>query len=278
MIDVNKDTLIFEFKKNAYHPFHRILRIIKDINISDNELFDNIIGFYHRGSHREFVKIPRFLEAGESFVEGYALYLAEGDNGWNGFTRPRKFRFTNSEISVIDHMINWLNKYFPGINKYLVVIKPLNHKGDIITEHKIPFKITEDKYNKIVKYRLCADNAILIDLFLSLEKTIKELCSRDHDLARAYIRGMMIGEGTVYSNRMRYVRIEMRNGKEIGYIHRLLVMLGFDCKISYRTTRENMWSIYIGTGQLRKFYNEIGFGVHEKRQKKLREAISLSSS
>jgi hypothetical protein len=35
-----------------------------------------------------------------------------------------------------------------------------------------------------------------------------------------------------------------------------------------------MWSIYIGAGQLKKFYDEIGFGVHEKRQKRLINAIS----
>jgi len=109
---------------------------------------------------------------------------------------------------------------------------------------------------------------------LSLESTIKELCSKDYKLACAYIRGMMIGEGTVYNNRMRYVRIEMRNEKEIKYLHGLFLMLRYDCKISYRTTRENMWSIYIGAKQLEKYYNEIGFGVHEKRQEKLKETIS----
>jgi hypothetical protein len=265
-------TLKKEFRKNVHHPFHKLNRYTKDVDISEKEVFDNILGFYHWGSHRKFINIPEFIEVNQFFVEGYALYLAEGDNGSNGLTKPRKFRFTNSEIGVINNMIKWLDKYFPLLKKYVVIIRPLNYNIDMNIDFHIPYKVTEDKYNKVIKYRLCCDSAILIDLFLSLENTVKDICSKDKNLARAYIRGMMIGEGTIYHNRSRYVRIEMRNGKEIEYIHRLLLMSGYDCKISYRTTRENMWSIYIGAGQLRKFYDEIGFGVHEKRQEKLREA------
>lgn len=171
-------------------------------------------------------------------------------------------------------MVDWLNKYFPSLKKYIMIIKPKNFIGELKPDFRIPYKISEDSYHKVIKYRLCCDSAILIDLFLSLENTTKEICSKNNNFARAYIRGMMIGEGTVYNNRSRYVRIEMRNGKEIEYIHKLLVMLKYDCKIFYRTTRENMWSIYIGAKQLRKFYEEIGFGVHEKKHEKLKEAIS----
>lgn len=176
---------------------------------------------------------------------------------------------------MINRIIKWIDKFFPDMEKYVNVITPnygdTENKADEIKCADIRFKT--DSYNRKVKYRLCIDRAVLIDLILSLESTIKDICSKNNNLARAYIRGMMIGEGTIYNNRMRYVRIEMRNGKEIEYIHRLLIMLGYKCKISYRTTRENMWSIYIGASQLKKFYDEIGFGVHEKRQEKLREAI-----
>ena len=279
VLKINYATLKWEFRNNAFHPFYRIENIIMDLNISEEELFDNILGFYHWGSHRNCqVEIPRYINIDEFFVEGYALYLAEGDNDSNGLTRPRGFTFTNTEESVINHIIKWIKKYFPKIDYYVVAIKL---KGTEIDENAIRkninsliIKFKEDIYNKKIKYRLNIDRAILIDLILSLENTTKELCSQDKSLACAYIRGMMIGEGTVYNNRSRYVRIEMRNGKEIEYIHRLFLMLGYDCRTSYRTTRENMWSIYIGAKQLKKYYEEIGFGVHEERQEKLRETIS----
>ena len=277
ILKINIQTLRWEFKKNAFHPFYRILHIIKDVEITEEELFDNILGFYHWGSHNECIKIPRYIEIDEFFVEGFSLYLAEGDNGSNGLTRPRKFRFTNSEVSVINRMIDWTNRYFPEMEKYVNVITPKNgnkiNEVDKIKCSNIWFEI--DSCNRKVKYRLCIDRAILIDLVLSLDNIIKELCSKDKNLACAYVRGMMIGEGTVYYNRSRYVRIEMRNEKEIKYVHRLFLMLGFDCKTSLRTTREDMWSIYIGARQLNKFYSEIGFGVHEKRQKILTEAIRI---
>lgn len=66
----------------------------------------------------------------------------------------------------------------------------------------------------------------------------------------------------------------MKNKEEIHYLHEIFTMLGFKCKPSLRTTRENMWSIYIGAKQLKKYYDEIGFGVHKKRQRILKSAVN----
>ena len=84
----------------------------------------------------------------------------------------------------------------------------------------------------------------------------------------------MIGEGTAYFNKSRYVRIEMRNEKEIKYLHELLTMLGFKCKPTLRNNRHDMWSLYIGAKQLNKFAKEIGFGVHKERQNILEEGVN----
>ena len=135
-------------------------------------------------------------------------------------------------------------------------------------------KFKEESYNKIIKYKIHFDSAVLIDLILSIENTIKEFCIKDKNLAVAYIRGMMIGEGTAYFNRSRYVRIEMRNEKDIKYLHGLLIMLGFDCTPTLRSNRHDMWSLYIGAKQLDKFTKEIGFGVHQERQKILEQGAN----
>ena len=278
-LKISYPTLKWEFRQNAYHPFYRILKIIKDIHISKEELYKNILGFYHWGSHRkEHLKIPFELNIDEFFVEGFALYLAEGDTGLSGKTKPRKFRFTNSEIGVINNMIKWITMHFPKNDFYVVVINPKGNKIDIevikksINCDNIKFK--EGTYNKVVKYRIFFDQAILIDLILAIEEKIKELCKKDKKLAAAYIRGMMIGEGTAYFNRSRYVRIEMKNEKEIKYLHELFTMLGFDCKPSLRTERQNMWSLYMGAKQLAKYHREIGFGVHKKRQEILEKGVN----
>ncbi|MBI2657277.1 hypothetical protein HYX08_01130 [Candidatus Woesearchaeota archaeon] len=279
VLGMNYRTFYSEFAENIYHPFYRILKIIEILNISKEELYSNILGFYHWGSHdKSYLVIPREFPIDEFFVEGYALYFAEGDNGSNGKTRPRKFRFTNSEPSVINHMVKWINTYFPCIDFYVNLVNP---KGNYIDFESAKLSILypdvrfrEESYNKVIKYKLCLDNAVIIDLVLALEDTIKGLCSKNAKLAASYIRGMMIGEGTAYFNKSRYVRIEMRNEKEIKYLHQLLTMLGFDCKPVLRLDREDHWSIYIGAKQLDKFAREIGFGVHKGRQRILDKGVA----
>ena len=277
VLKLNENTFASEFSKNVYHNFSRILKVTEILKIPKEELYCNILGFYHWGSHRQqFTKITKELNLDESFVEGYALYFAEGDNGSCGKNRPRKFRFTNSEPAVINYIIKWIGNYFPNNDFYVSIINPKGNSINfeetkkLINHNKVKFE--EEDYNKVVKYKIHLDNAIIIDLVLSIEEKIKELCSKDKKLAAAYIRGMMIGEGTAYFNKSRYVRIEMRNEKEIKYLHQLLTMLGFECTPTLRSNRHDMWSLYIGAKQLDKFAREIGFGVHQERQKILLQA------
>jgi len=257
-LKINYGTLKAQFNRNFFFKFDRLLKIANDVDISKEDIFNHISTFFARGSNTsKEVVIPREITIDEQFVEGFALYLAEGDTGLSGKTIPRKFRFTNSEICVINNMVKWINKYFPENEFYLMTIDP-----------------TATNYNKITKYRLCLDSAIIIDLILAMDTKIKNICSNDEKLAAAYIRGMMIGEGTAYFNRSRYVRIEMKNEGEIKYLHQLFTLLGFDCKPSLRTTRHNMWSLYIGAKQLRRYNDLIGLGIHEKRQAILERAVN----
>ena len=277
---VSIHTLRFEFKNNIYHPFYRILKITDSLSIPREELYSNILGFYHWGSHdKNYLNISQILEIDELFVEGYALYLAEGDTGFSGIKRPRQFRFTNADVNVINHMIGWFNKYFSELPSYVLADIPEENKNpnfELIKSNlnHQDVRFAKGYYNKLVKYKLLCERAVLIDLILSIEDTIKEFCTKDPKLAAAYIRGMMIGEGTAYFNRSRYVRIEMRNKKEIKYLHGLLTMLGFECKPVLRQEREGHWSLYIGAKQLAKFAREIGFGVHQDRQQILEQGVN----
>ena len=278
-LNINSRTFQSEFKKNIYHPFQRIIKIINDLEISQEELYDNILGFYHWGSHRkQLIKIPKQTTINNFFVEGYSLYLAEGDTGFNGKTKPRKLRFTNSDPNIINFFINWFQYHLPNNDFYVNLFKPplssFNHKKESRIINHNNLKIKQGYYNKIIKYRFCMDSAIIIDLILDFDKEIKGACLKDKKLAAAYIRGMMIGEGTAYLNRSRYVRIEMRNEKEIKYLHKLFELLGFECKLSLRKERDNMWSLYIGAKQLERYKELIGFGVHDKRQSILDKAVN----
>lgn len=283
-LKINYYTAKYEISKASYHSLKRLLLIVNLLDVSKKEIIDNIIGFRVMGStHHGDVILPRCIIIDNQFVEGYALYLAEGDTGANGDTIPRKLRFTNSELSVINLFIRWLKKNFPLIDFYVSVIQPpeltlpVNYPKYLSQKLKInrqKFRVTRDYYNKKVKYRVCCDNALLIDLFLSWNSLIKKACLENKTLAEAYIKGMMAGEGTIYFKRSRYVRIEMRNKTEIYYVHKLLKALGYKNKCTVRSNRPNMWSIFIGAKELKKFAEEIGFGSQEKRNKLLKKAVN----
>lgn len=253
----NYRALLVNLRKGKYHRLYTLIEIANKLNISKKEVYSSIVSFFASGSNtKKEVFLPRFIGINGKFVEGYALYLAEGDNGANGIEKPRKVRFTNSDLGVINYFHDWLKMFFPNNKTYVRIMPP------------------GTAYNKITKYRLCLDSAILIDFLLDIKRIVKDCVKEDSRLRRAYIRGMMIGEGTAYFNRSRYVRIEMRNEDEIKYLHELLQKEGYDCKPSLRKERENMWSLFIGAKQLRRFYDEIGFGINLKRQEVLKKAIN----
>jgi len=278
-LNINVGTLRDQLNRSTYFQFQRLLKVIQSLDVSKEELLSNIKQFYYWGSrNRHILRIPREIEIDEFFVEGYALYLAEGDTGLNGNSRASEFVFTNSEVGVINHMIRWVKTFFPGNHLYVRVINPEGESVNfetfrkLINLDKIKFKV--GYYNKIPKYRVCLNLRFVIDLMFAIENRIREAYKTNEKLAAAYVRGMMIGEGTAYFNKSRYVRIEMRNEKEIKYLHKLFTLLGFDCKPYLRTNRHNMWSLYIGAKQLRRYYDLIGFGVHKKRQAILEKAVN----
>lgn len=274
-LNISDATLRYEFQKARYHPLNRLLKIAKVVRINKREILNHIRGFRVSGSCKKGdIILPRNIMIDSNFIEGYALYLAEGDTGLSGKTLPKKLRFTNSELDIIEFFIHWLRRYFSNIDFYLAIILPkgrffskdhINKTYESFNLSRDQVKISDSCYNKKIKYRVCCDNAILINLVLSLNRIVKAECLKNKKLMIVYIKGMMAGEGTVYLNRSRYVRIEMKNKKEIDYIHKLLRILGYQCTLAFRKNRPGMWSIYVGANQLKKFHQEIGFGAHKKR-------------
>ena len=258
--------------------YSKLIYVCQSLNISLDEIRKNIIGFRVQGSKRKLSKIPKYLIIDELFVEGFALYLAEGDNGSCGIKQPKKLRFTNKEPYVIKRYIKWLQTYFPK-NEFYVRMEysknyiPLKEELNQILfnfyldRSQLRTKLIYPKRKTTKFFRVCLDDIVITKLILDLEKEIKNLILKNKTLMKPYIKGMMIGEGTAYFNVSKYVRIEMKNEFEIIYLKKLFDKLGYKVKIYTRNTRKNMWSIYIGGRKnLMKYYEEIGFGIHEKRQ------------
>lgn len=155
-------------------------------------------------------------------------------------------------------------------------MKPtLNNQKETPKIHCSHFKYSVEKYNTITKYRVCLDNAILIKIFLGMRKELQKIIVQDKHLASAYIKGIMAGEGTVYHNRSKYVRIEMKNETEMKFIAKLLKILRIRYTVHKRPKRPGMISFYIGGREnISRFYEIAGFGCHLTRQEKLRKLVN----
>ncbi|MFO8016487.1 MAG: hypothetical protein R6U32_05270 [Candidatus Woesearchaeota archaeon] len=158
ILKINYQTFKWAFKKRKYHNFKRILRIAGFIGVPEGKIFEEVRGFYHWGSHRKSsLIVPTGIHINQSFVEGYALYLAEGDTGFSGLKKSRKLRFTNSELGVVNHYIVWLKTFFPNCCFSVTCFSPkggsLSHqdKTTILKELNIKgeqLKIKKGFYNK----------------------------------------------------------------------------------------------------------------------------------
>jgi len=277
-IGMETNAFSWAFRKKNGHQLIRLVRICNDIGIRMDCIYKNIIGYYSYGSRNKPVKISEFIEINPFFVEGYGLYVAEGDTGYSGTKKARKFRLTNSEPDVINFFARWLDTFFPKIDYYIVAMIP-EKEGyyDNMNELHIcdkRLKISKGKYNKKIKYRICMDNAIVVDLILDIREQIRVAVSKSKELAAAYVRGIMAGEGTVYDNRSKYVRLEMKNAGEISFVRKLLDMLEITYTHHKRTTRKGMESLYIGGKEnIKRYYELVGFGCETKRQEKLKKLV-----
>lgn len=160
-LKINYPTLKHDFQKAQYHSLVRWLSILGLFNINREEFFENIICFRLNGSHsKSAVILPRILALDEKFMEGYSLYLAEGDTGLSGKKVPAKLRFTNANPDVIKFFISWFKCYFPNNNFYVNAIIPngasagvdfLVRTGEKLDIPINAIKVTHDYYNKIIK-------------------------------------------------------------------------------------------------------------------------------
>lgn len=277
-IQMEVPAFLWAFKKMNGHQLMRILRMCDDAGVARDDFYQQITGYYAWGSHNRPVYLGKYISLDPFFLEGYALYVAEGDTGYSGVKKPRKLRLTNSEPDVINFFTSWLSKVFPALDYYILAILPPqcayeDNLNKIVLRNK-KIRVTRGKYNKRIKYRVCMDNSIAIDLMLDLREKVRLAALQNNELAAAYVRGIMIGEGTVYDNCSKYVRIEMKNPGEIEFVRNLFEFLSIACTHHKRINRESMESLYVG-GQdnIKRYYDLVGFGCHSKRQEKLTKLV-----
>lgn len=270
-------TFTWPFKKKVGFNLQRLHKLCSILDIKYEK---EILGYYCWGSRNKPIILSTNININVLFIEGFSLYIAEGDTGLSGKKKSRKLRLTNSEPSVINWWIEWIETCFPDQSYYVCVIKPFkgNYKNTISEIRSCNLVESFGKYNKEIKYRVCLDSAIVIDLLLTLETEIKRLCLKEPKFAIAYLKGLMAGEGTVYESKVstyRYVRLEMKNSNEIAFAKRLFKLLKITYTYHRRSSRDGMEILYVGgIDNLKRFQKLIGFGCCEKRNIYLKHALA----
>ncbi|MFA5176130.1 MAG: LAGLIDADG family homing endonuclease [Candidatus Nanoarchaeia archaeon] len=286
MKEIKYATISHLFNYGKYDSLQLLLKIVKDLNLDEEDIFNEIIAFRLSGSRVE-TYLPRYLEIDKELVKAFSLYLAEGDTGLNGKTIPSKVRFTNSELPIILYFKKVLLNYFKQKEenlKYYIYLPKNNNltKTDFIKDLNTPqenLHLYVDKSVTVPKYRLSLERKIILMIILKLNDLIKDLCLKDKELASAYLEGISAGEGTAYCKKMKYIRIEMKNEKEMKYISSLFKLIDINHKLYERNTRKGMWCLYISKKENIFNFNElVSFNLCKPRQEILDNIVNYYSS
>lgn len=119
-----------------------------------------------------------------------------------------------------------------------------------------------------------ASSAALAWLLVTLSEEVRKAIGRAPSSVKgAYLRGILATEATV--NLTKYtVRIEMKDKKEITFIHKVLRKLGITCSRRFYQARER-WVISIfGKINLEKLLRNSGFGLYSKKNALLEKLVS----
>jgi len=270
-------------------PFRKMYELCKNIGINKGKLFENIEYFTLEGCRKKRTYLPKTIFITPEFVEGYSLYIAEGDTGISGKHKSKKMRLSSSDLPIIQFFMRWLIKYLKqrkedfGIYIYVpsdfIYEKFVDKISKNLGINKSQIILYKDKYVTKPKFRISIGRATIMRVFYFIEPLIKHYSSKNKSLAAAYLRGLMAGEGTVYSGKLnkalncftKYVRLEMKNEKEVKFAGKLLKLLKIDYKLKERKDRKDHWEIYIygNRKNFSRFGELVGFGCNENRQRKL---------
>ena len=282
--NLSYSNLKYLFSSCKFYSIKKINDIMMDFDINRELLINNVICFRFHGSHVE-TRIPRFLNIDNKFVQGYSLYIAEGDTGLSGKNKPQKLRLTSSDLPIISFFRDWILKYFKqnlnDIDYYIYI--PLNEeidykKYEVLLSSK-NLHIYYDKSVTVPKYRISVDRKLIIDLFLKIEDKVKELVLNSNELSSYYLKGIFDGEGTAYCKKFKYIRLEMKNKVEVEFLSKLLINLKINHTLKERNTRKGMYTIYLSRkDNINKFSDFVGFELVSRRQEVLNRIVNYYDS
>ena len=219
----------------------------QDLNIRYDERYINLsytINGYNNSKREYSLTIPRFISNNERTFEVLGLLQAEMGKTHNG-----SLSFANSEPKIVNYVLNWFEKeleFNKNTWKWSIKLninepKDLNYKKEIedkvknywlrktklTLEQAYPKKITYIKNTENIVLKLNDHGSLVLEhknnLFSQIIKnfvkkiTYEKITTYKKELIRAYIKGIIAGEGTVANHiksRHRGVHISACEQKE----------------------------------------------------------------
>lgn len=259
--------------------FDLILKLCYLLKINKKILFSNISSitqFYRVGS---FKVRSQYLIFDSEFAEWFGLTKGDGciskkyvECGNTKLPLVLQFaKFLENRFGIKKTQIEFtlrlpIGKAQKDFEKIISFIKQKGYTRIVITKKDEKIKRRELLYITRFNSKLLATimSKIQKDLYFLLENS-------PNKVKAAFIRGYCAAEGSVGDRR---VTIAQKDTKELKSIRRLLASLGFKHVSEPEKCGEcSRLSIYTKK-ELEKFYNEISFGKHEIRNKKLKNLIS----
>jgi predicted transcriptional regulator len=269
-----------KLKKVKGHSFKltEILLITSKINIPEDELRKYIQKIKINNNSKWIT--PFDIEFDEHFVEGVGYYVGDGR-----IKSSRSISTVNNEASVINFFLKWVMKYFKAKLKDLKIKIFMPHKkykdeevrNTWSEELKIPTyaitKITTRKGKRILNpfVEVSFNNSTVKTIFDNIIPIAKDICIKDIELAKAFLRGILAAEGSVKYNKnssSRQIQIKMKSKDWSKFNKILLEKIG--CRPSLRPTKDNEWVVILtGYEDLERINLINGFELHQKKSKKL---------
>ena len=170
-----------------------------EVKISEENKYLHVS--YKTCSRNVSFTLPTSIDLDENFFEGLGLAIGDGLN--NPSTRNTHFNFANTDMLLVNKMVEWLTKFnIQKIGAYLIV--PLGTNKDVIDKisHELDKRV--GKVNVYFKDRtlkprvmIQVSNSIFQMVYLSLFSQLKSTILHNVSFRRSFLSGLFAAEGHV---------------------------------------------------------------------------------
>ena len=278
---VHYNTLDQWRRGTAFPKLATLCKIVDIAGIPKNDLYGNI-AYITLWRRRTAIPFIQRLEFNEKLAEWFGLLNGDGHVSF----KSCKVGFSNKEPELLRFFTHVLKSQFK-IPEHLFIISlrvPTSLKFDVEATKRL--KLEWSKKLRFPEHRikiyskntsgiaagLVIRSGALAHILMRLKPKVKEMVENGPtELERAYLRGCYAAEGSVIA-RNRYVTFAGKNTDEVAFVSRLLTSL--EIKHNLYPSGGGCWQIRISNRRnLRKFHEKVGFGVNERRQRRLEKVL-----